>query len=293
MPNLVELIDKVDEIKELFTTEHMPFVKPAGRPPIQKEVKTIRKNSEYLNWKAEIEAELDTIPQTQEIDEIRKIFRKIDRGWTEEIDFDRLSAKLKALKSRIPAENIRLVQDEESKYQESDLNHSILQALINIQKTKLYHGQSEDDINDGVRNELDMVYEIKDQTRQGESESGKKSGELDLLLCKNSMPWAVVEALRLSSLDKDNLDRHINKALTKYDPVGCKNTYVLIYGMAEDFNLLWNNIVDYLKDYEFPFETIDEFNEISGDYAESKMGIVSLNRNGVMVKLHIMAVNMR
>lgn len=293
MSNLIQLIDKVDEIEKLFTTEYMSLVKPAGRPPVQTEFKTIRKNSEYLNWRAEIEAELDTIPQTQSIDEIRKIFKKIDGGWTEKIEFDRLSAKLKALRRRIPTESPQSVQDDEDKFQESNLNHSILHALINVQKTKHYHGQSEDAINDGVRNALDMVYEIKDQTRQGESESGKKSGELDLLICKKSMPWAVVEALRLLSLDKDNLDKHINKALTKYDPIGCKNVYVLVYGMTADFNSLWNNIVDYLKNYEFPFEKINEFNEVPNEYAESKMGVVSLNRNGVMVKLHIMMVNMK
>lgn len=293
MSNLIALIDKVDEIRELFTTEYMSLVKPAGRPSIQSEFRTIRKNNEYLNWKAEIEAELDNIPQTKSIDEIRRLFKKIDGGWTEEIEFDRLAAKLKALRSRISVDNAKVVQDEESKFQESDLNHFILHALINVQKTKLYHGQSEDDINDGVRNALDMVYEIKDQTRQGKSESGKKSGELDILLCKKSMPWAIVEALRLFSLDKDNLDKHINKALTKYDPVGCKNAYVLVYGMATDFNSFWNNIVSYLKDYKFPFETIDEFTEIPSDYAESKIGVVSLDRNGVMVKLHIMVANMK
>lgn len=91
---------------------------------------------------------------------------------------------MKALRSRIPTENRELIQDDESKYQEVELNQYILRALINIQKTKFYHGKQEDDINDGVRNALDMVYEIKDQTRQGESESGKKSGELDILLLR-------------------------------------------------------------------------------------------------------------
>ena len=66
-----------------------------------------------------------------------------------------------------------------------------------------------------------------------------------------------------------------------------------MYGMTADFNSLWNNIVDYLKNYEFPFEKINEFNEVPNEYAESKMGVVSLNRNGVMVKLHIMMVNMK
>lgn len=293
MSNLVKQIDRIEDIKELFVTEYVSFVKPAGKPPIQTPIRTIHKNNDYMIWRAEIESELDGLPQSYFVDDIRKNFKKIDTGFSEEREFDKLCAKLQVLKNRILSAGSTIVQDEESKYQELELNQHILHALVNIQKTKLYYGKSEDDINDGVRNALDMIYEVKDQTRQGESESGKRSGELDILLCKNSMPWAVVEALKLTSMDKYNLDKHINKAIMKYDPVGCKNAYILIYAMAPNFNSLWFDIMEYLKEYKFPFEIVTGIEEIRGDYSESKRGDICLNRNGEMVKLHIIAINLR
>lgn len=293
MLNFLTLIDRVDEIKKLFITEYISFVKPARRPPIQTPNRTIHKNVEYIAWRAEIEAELDGLPQTDTINDIRKLFRKMDNGIREDVTFELLSAKLKALKNHLPDKKFDIVQDNEARYQEIDLNKHILHALINVQKTKLYHGKSEDDINDGVRNALDMVYELKDQTRQGESESGNHSGELDILLCRDALPWAVVEALKLASLDKENLEKHVDKSLIKYDFVGCKNTYILIYATAANFVDLWSRIVEYMGGYEYPYEVINEIREMDTDYAESKLAYVDLNRNDVLVRLHIFAINMR
>lgn len=292
MSNLLQQIDRVEEIRTLFTTEYVSFVKAAYKPALQTPRRTIHKNIVYMNWRAEVEMELDALTPSACIDDIRRLFRKIDNGFSEEVEFDRLEAKLLVLKKNLLIQKSEIIQEDEAKFQELELTQNILHALVNIQKTNLFHGRSEDDINDGVRNALDMLYEVKDQTRQGKSETGKRSGELDILLCKKSMPWAIVEALRLSFLDKDSLSKHINKALTNYDPIGCKNSYVIIYAMAPDFNILWRNIVAYLNDYVFPFDIIRGIEEVAGDYAEAKRGFVCLNRNGTLVKLHILSVNM-
>ena len=89
--------------------------------------------------------------------------------------------------------------------------------------------------NDG-KHILGESYEIKDQTRQGDSVSGKDAGEVDLQICKSGMPLVMIEGIKLKSLDKNNLDIHIKKVMTNYDPNGCPYAVLLIYCTADIFN---------------------------------------------------------
>lgn len=61
-----------------------------------------------------------------------------------------------------------------------------------------------------------MAYQIKDQTRQGESQKGDDAGEVDIQICVDGFPIVMIEALVLDSLKKQYLGDHINKVLTKY-----------------------------------------------------------------------------
>ena len=62
---------------------------------------------------------------------------------------------------------------------------------------------------------LGMKYEKVDQTRQGDSVSGKDAGSIDIQLLKDGMPVVMIEALKLSSLDQNELSIHIDKVLKK------------------------------------------------------------------------------
>ena len=76
------------------------------------------------------------------------------------------------------------------------------------------------------------------------------------------MPISVIEALILNRLDKNNLKKHIDKALTKYDPNGCPVIVIIIYSRNDNFENLANSITNYLKEYEFPYNIKEEFQEI-------------------------------
>ena len=71
-----------------------------------------------------------------------------------------------------------------------------------------------------------MAYQIKDQTRQGESQKGDDAGEVDIQICVDGFPIVMIEALVLDSLKKQYLGDHINKVLTKYDPNGCPHSHL-------------------------------------------------------------------
>ena len=58
----------------------------------------------------------------------------------------------------------------------------LFNACIKLQKNTTFTNVSEDQRNDFIRDILETAgYQIKDQTRQGKSASGKASGEIDIL----------------------------------------------------------------------------------------------------------------
>lgn len=176
---------------------------------------------------------------------------------------------------------------------EESVSSHVMKALLAIQRDKLYEKVKENNINDGIRNQLGMVYEIKDQTRQGESESGKDAGEVDIVILENGNPVVILEGLKMDSFKKEYLEVHINKALVNYDPNGCPLVYILIYATVKRFETLWEKIMNHMKDYRFPYTVVEKIREISSVYTDSRHAKVVLNRNGKRVSVHLYAVEMK
>lgn len=177
-------------------------------------------------------------------------------------------------------------------FDEESISSNIMRALLNIQGNRIYKGKNENAINDGIRDALRMVYEVRDQTRQGDSASGKDSGEIDILLCEKGNPIAILEGLKLDAVNRDSLAAHINKALTNYDPIGCPLIYVLIYATVKKFHSFWEKVMEYMIEYDFPYEIVDGTREISTAYTDSRHAKAVLKRNGKCVSLHLYAVAM-
>jgi hypothetical protein len=59
-------------------------------------------------------------------------------------------------------------------------------------------------------------YDVKDQTRRGCSATGISAGEVDILIEESNMPFTIIEALILSSLSQDYLNKHLDK-IYNYD----------------------------------------------------------------------------
>lgn len=180
---------------------------------------------------------------------------------------------------------------EENIWSEENLNMHIFRALQLVQCNRVYYDKKENELNDGVRDELRMIYEIKDQTRQGSSSGGKDAGEIDLLICRHGFPVAIVEGLKVDSLRREYIQDHIDKVLTYYDPAGCPYVYIIIYAAVKKFALFWENCFKYIKEeYNYPFKIKEELREINHMYTNSKHAKAVICREDINVSIHFFAV---
>lgn len=109
-------------------------------------------------------------------------------------------------------------------------------------------GYGEDDFNDFIRDMLlAKNYEVKDQTREGESQSGKKAGELDLVIEDRGELFAIIEALILNSLDQANILKHYSKLIDNYNPIHVKRLFLIAYYTGAKFDAWCERYIEYLK----------------------------------------------
>lgn len=108
---------------------------------------------------------------------------------------------------------------------------------------------------------------IKDQTLRGESNGGKKSGELDIYIEKNGCPMSVIEALIVNCVDKKYISMHINK-IWKYDTAGNKENYLIIYYTG-------TNLSKFILKYK-EFIATEHFDNKIYDIQEMELGYTNL-----------------
>lgn len=179
----------------------------------------------------------------------------------------------------------------EDDWSEETISNNILKALLRIQGNKIFWGKKEDELNDCVRDALSMVYEIKDQTRQGISSNGKDAGEVDLQICRNGLPFAPIEGLKVASIDRSYIKTHIDKVLTCYDPFGCPYIYLIIYTTAKKFTEFWIKFLDYIRvEYKFPYLVKEEIRELQHIYSNSRHAKTILLRNDKEIAVHFYAL---
>lgn len=208
--------------------------------------------------------------------------------YTELMDADFKEAYLEKRKSEYQKNNLS-----EDQFSESYFSKDLEKALIMIQKNKNYKGAQENVLNDAVRDHLSMKYEIHDQTRQGISKNGRDSGEIDLLVYDDSIPVAIIEALKMSSVNKKYLREHIDKVLVNYDPNGVKSTFILIYATVNNFGNFSKDLIKYLENYDYPYDVIEKIKVLPKRFSESFHAMTILDRSNEQIHLHFFVVNMK
>ncbi len=182
----------------------------------------------------------------------------------------------------------------EDNWTEETMSNNIFKALLKLQGNKIYFGKKEDELNDCVRDILSMVYEMKDQTRQGISPSEKDAGEVDLQICREGFPIAMIEGLKVNSVDRNYIQTHMDKVLTCYDPFGCPYTYVIIYVTAKKFADFWMKCLSYIREeYIFPYIVKEEIRELNHMYTTSRHARIVLLRNDREVTVHLYALSVQ
>lgn len=126
-------------------------------------------------------------------------------------------------------------------------------SLTLMKSRKRIFEEIEDLINDRYRDALKFKgYIINDQTRAGESGSGKSVGEIDLEV-KNkdtNITEALIEAFILESDNTKVIEEHYEKLIKKYDTSGNENNFVLIYVKYSKFESLWEKYKLHFKETE-------------------------------------------
>ncbi len=146
-------------------------------------------------------------------------------------------------------------RSEISNYLNMDINlpHEFISACAKIADNPAsYASFDEDSLNREVRNFLDSAitrfgYIIADQTQQGVGVTNKKAGELDIRISKNGIPVAIYEGL--VHKDKDWPEKHIEKAIGRYNQSGCKEVYVVEFSRNKRFGEFWDIACETLEEH--------------------------------------------
>lgn len=162
--------------------------------------------------------------------------------------------------------------------QEAFVKNLVL-ACFNLQSRKHYSNAKEDDRNDYIGDILGAIgYTVKDQTRRGSSSSGKDSGELDIFVSKDGLPFTVIEAMNLSSVDTNYINKHLDKIFL-YDTSGNKFNVCLSYVKTTDFEAFWEKYSAYVVNYSYTAPLLSSDISIDDEYGYSELRIIKTNHN--------------
>lgn len=148
-----------------------------------------------------------------------------------------------------------------------------LERLVRLHRK----GHSEDDLNDLLREYLlAKEYEIKDQTREGISTSGKNAGELDIIVEHNRSLFAILEAMKLNQINRDYITKHYKKMLVNYNPLDIKRLFLITYYDGKKFDDWWDTYTKFVGSIEYttlnPEAENTNFNKL--EKIETKFGNV-------------------
>ena len=148
----------------------------------------------------------------------------------------------------------------------------------------------ENQINDAFRDMLVAkgYNEVKDQTRHGTSDGGKDAAEVDILLTQNGKEVALFEAMRLSSVEKNRIDEHINKSISNYNALGT-SVFVVAYVNSSAFGAFWDRYYEYIKDYDYPFQVTQQIKELAYPNASTRVATVILSKEGYDFPIYYLA----
>lgn len=191
--------------------------------------------------------------------------------------------------------------DDERLRKDIEVAESILVDVINIANqlcsNALYNiGSQENSLNDYLRDMLISkgYSELKDQTRHGLSQSGRNAGEVDILIAKNGQEKALIEGLKLGSVDTDYIDEHIEKAIGNYNPLGVA-TFVIVYVNTNNFSEFWKKYYKYISDYHFAETSATnstELEERTQTSATIKTAYKVISKDGYKIPLYFVAIKL-
>lgn len=221
-----------------------------------------------------------------------------------------ISISLDPNKTGLIIRNIYCLENKQSTFPKTDderlrkdiqTAESILVDVTNIANQLCISASCNIDSQENLLNDYlrDMLvskgrYEIKDQTRHGISQSGRNAGEVDILIAKNGQEKALIEGLKLDSVDTNYIDKHIEKVIGNYNPLGVA-TFVIAYVNTNDFSKFWEKYYKHISDYHFAKMSVEnstELEEITQTSATIKIAHRVVSKDGYKMPLYFIAIKL-
>ncbi|CAA6814519.1 MAG: Unknown protein [uncultured Sulfurovum sp.] len=154
-------------------------------------------------------------------------------------------------------------------------------SLIETKNRNAIFKESEDETNDRFRNALHYKnYNVFDQPRGGESSSGINAGKRDLVVFNSKgIDESVIEAFILTSLDSTIINKHYEKLVKRYDTVGNRVNFILVYSKTKNFDDLWKKYVKY--------DGFDKFIDTKDKYSQKDNVRVGISEYEKMEVYHL------
>ena len=253
------------------------------------------------------------------IEDLQKIEEKINTNLLEKkdilkINLDFTSTTLTIEKARqcwLEIKDMDTQSHAKIIYRKNSLEELIFQIMKDVsieileRKTNLYRTNGkleiEDIINDWITTILKqkmafLHWSVMDQSRGGQSNSGKSPGERDIVVSdKNQQRLFIFEAFKLNSLDKTKIEEHLNK-LDGYNSIGCKLIIVMVYCDVEDFKKFSDSYKGYISSIDYKgFYKNDDYNINEKDSESSNIRIFCESRykNNDKVLIYNYLLNLR
>ena len=152
----------------------------------------------------------------------------------------------------------------------------------------------EDSMNDYFR---DMLLgkgydETKDQSRHGISANKKGAGEVDLLITKSGKEIAIIEGLKLDSVDSSYIDEHIEKAIDNYNALGTA-TFIVAYVTTANFASFWERYVNHIKNHTYEVQIKREISEKTHPNASARIASAIFSRDEFDFPIYFIALKIR
>lgn len=151
----------------------------------------------------------------------------------------------------------------------------------------------EDCITDYLRDMLSIKgYEgVKDQSRHGLSATSRSAGEVDLLVTKSNDEIALVECLKLNSVDSTIIIKHIHKAVHSYNPLGTP-VVIVSYVSTVDFSAFWSRYYNFLNSCDLGCPIIEGLHDYRAPNAASRVCCLTLSKDGFKLPIFFLALKL-
>ena len=182
-------------------------------------------------------------------------YAKIERAYKREketIDLEVKNPETNELEDKEynVAELLGLYKQSASKFNVEKFPNILMKSLLSLTDIRArINNEKEDNINDLLAISLKGGgFGVADQSRGGYSESGKGSGERDLVILNEYGQQAcLIEAMCLTSVTKKTIKSHYNKLINHYNTYGNPVDFLVTYAKVKNFEGFWTK---YMREFD-------------------------------------------